>query len=509
MYSDQLIYFSSGFSSILILVALNLGLICLSSVTRLQPKRHFYVLVPSRGNLKTFFHSNSESLIAATSCELSGTGEFKDGPESVCITHDQEAYNSDSGLFPARQDVLRAPNNYALHENLDSPEITGAASHRYKSRYVLPHETTNDDVELTPSYESGLCRDLASQDISSSLTSSSFFAGFKLVIHNAMPEDPRQSLPSVHLVHNSPSLAEAVTHDKARPHDAHRPACKSDGEPRDGNMEMTTPASPDHDDHFSVSSSQASFSSVVPQKRSWSHTAAIGAGLEEDSDSSFGEGSFSSESSGDQLALGLPLPQPTNKNENHGTSHLPPSASSRDNILECDSLCHSESTATPFDMHRRSASTPVPSSRGGQHYSDGLVVAGVERDDSPSSGSERKSDGPDSFWEAAVQERLRATATITTLDPLKHKGAKNTLVDLAQTPAADGDQSDRSSSGGSAALSPPWSIVTQKTPCAYSLQQQPNPGWTQDQPPNDDLLRKSGSAGLASNQADRYVNMGG
>jgi hypothetical protein len=488
------------------LVALNLGLICLSSVTPLQPKRHFYALFPSRGNLKTFFHTNSESLSAATLCELSGTGEFTDGPESVCITPDQEAYNSDSGLHPARQDVLRAPNNYTLPEDLDSPEIIGAASHRYNSRYVLPHETTSDDVQFTLNHESGRCHDPASQDFPSSLISSSF-AGFKLVIHNAMPEDPRQSLPPVHLVHNSTPPAEAVTHDKAIPHDAHWPACKSDGEPRDGNLEMTAPASPDHGDHFSVSSSQASFSSIVPQKRSWSHTAAIGTELEEDSDSSFGEGSFSSESSGDQLALGLLLSQPTNKNEIQVTSHLPPSTSSRDNILESESLCHSESTATPFDMHRRSTSTPVSSSRGGQHYSNGLVVAGVERDDSPSSGSERKFDGPDSFWEAAVQERLRATATITTLDPLKHKGARNTLVELSQTATADGDQSDRSSSGGSAALSPPWSIVTRKTPCAYSSQQQPNPGGTQDQPPNDDLLSKSGSTGLASNQADRYVNM--
>jgi hypothetical protein len=500
LYSDQLIYFSSGFSSILVLVALNLGLICLSSVTRLQPKRKFCRLAPLRGSLKTFFHSNSESLSAASSRELSGTGEFTDGTESVCVTPDQEAYNSDSGLLPTQRDILRVPNKHTLHEDLDSPEIIGAASHRHNSRCVLPHETTSNNTEFTLSHESGFCHDPASQDISSFLKSSSS-AGFELAIHNAKPEDPRQPPRPVHLVYNSPPLAEAASHDKARAHDGHRPARKSDGKPHDGNLQMTTSARPNHEEHLSVSSSQISFSSMVSQKRSWSHAAAISADRE--------EGSFSGEFLGDQLALGLSLPQPTNKNENHVTSHLSLSTSRRDNILECDSLCHSESTATPFDMHRRSTSTPIPSSRSSQHSLNKVVVAGLERDDSPSIGSERKFDGPDSFWEAAVQERLRATATFTTLDPLKHKGTRTTLVDLSQTTTADGDQPNRSSSGGSAARSAPWSIVTRKTPYAYSPQQQPNSGKTQGQPPNDDPVPKSGTPGLASNQADRYVNMDG
>ncbi|KAG1781850.1 hypothetical protein EV702DRAFT_489566 [Suillus placidus] len=509
LYSDQLIYFNSGFCTILVLVALNLGFICLYSVTRLRPRRDFCLLVPSRGSLKTIFPSDSESLSAATSRELSGTGEFTDRTESVCVTPDQEAYNSDSGLLPTEQNILRAPNKHALHEDLDSPEIIGAASHLYNSRCVLPRETTDDhsSIGCTLSQESWSCHDLASLDVSPSLKSSSS-AGFKLVIRNAKPEDPRQSLRPMHLIRNSPPLAEAVS---ARTHDAHRPARKRDGEPRDGNLQMIVPTRSHHDGHLSVSSSLASFSSMVPQRRSSSHTAAIGANLEEDSDSSFEEGSFSSESLGDQLALGLSLPQPTNKNENRVTSCLSPSTSRRDDTLECDSRCHSEHTATLFDMHRRSASTPVPSSRGTQHSSNGLVVTEVERNDSPSSGSERKFDGPSSFWEAAVQERLRATAIFTTLEPLKPKGAGTTLVDLSQTTAtdSDGDQPDRSISSGPTAHPPPWSIVTRKTPCAHSTPQQPNSSETQDQPPDNDLVPKPGTPGLASNQADRYVNLNG
>ncbi|KAG2347572.1 hypothetical protein BDR05DRAFT_958327 [Suillus weaverae] len=160
-------------------------------------------------------------------------------------------------------------------------------------------------------------------------------------------------------------------------------------------------------------------------------------------------------------------------------------------------------------MHRRSASTPVPSSRGSQHSSNGVVVTEVERNESPSSGSERKFDEPSSFWEAAVQERLRVTATFTTLEPLKPKGAGTMLVDLSQTTASDGEQPDRNVSSEPASRSPPWSIVTRKTPCAHSSPQQPNSRETQDQLPGHDLVPKPGTPGLASNQADRYVNLNG
>ncbi|KAG2032305.1 hypothetical protein BDR03DRAFT_1095019 [Suillus americanus] len=505
LYSDQLIYFNSGFYSILVLVALNLGLICLYSVTRLQPKRNFRLLVSSLGNLKTNLRSESESLSAAPSRELSGTGKFTDGIKNVCVTPDREAYNNDSGLLGIQQDILRAPNKHTLHEGLDSLEIVGVASHLYNSRCVLPHESTNDhgDTERALSQESGSCHDTASLEVSPSLKSSSF-AGFELVVYNAKPEDPRQPLRPVHLVRNSPPLAEAVSHEKARTHNSHRRARKRDGEPHDGNLQITIPATPNHDGHLSI---QTYFSSMIPQKRSWSHTAAIGADLEEDSDTSLEEGSFGSESPGDRLALGLSLPRSINKNENHVTSRLSPSTSRRENILECDSLRHSEPTATPFEVRRRSASTPIPSSRGSQHSSNGLIVTEVERDDSPSSGSERRFNGPDSFWEAAVQERLRVTATFTTLEPLKPKSAGTTVVGLSQTTATDGGQPDRNISSESAACSPPWSIVTRKAPRAHSSPQQPSSDETQDQAPDGDLTPKAGTPGLASNQANSFPGL--
>ncbi|KAG1817994.1 uncharacterized protein BJ212DRAFT_1348147 [Suillus subaureus] len=491
LYSDQLIYFNSGFYSVLVLAALNLGLICLYSVTRIQPKRNFVYWYSSWGSLKTRFHSDSESLSAAPSRELPGTGEFSDGTESACATPDQEAYNSDSGLLATQQDILRTLNKHTLREDLDSPEIMGAASHLYNSRCVPPHEATNDSghTECTLSRESRSCHDIASLDVSPSLKSSS-------------SADPRQLLRPVHLVRNSPLLAEAVSHEKARTHNSHRPSRKRDGEPHDGNVQTSIPATPNHDRHLSVSSIQASFSSMIPQKRSWSHTATIDPDLEEDSDSSE-EGSFDSESPGDQLALGLSI----SKNENRVTSRLLPSTSRRENILECDSPCYSEPTATPFEMHRRSASTPVPSSRGSQHSSNGLVVTEVERDDSPSSGSERKFDGPDSFWEAAVQERLRVTATFTTLEPLKPKSVGAMPVDLSQSTATDGNQPDRSFSSESAACSPPWSIVTRKARCAHTSPQQHYSGETQDQAPDDDLALKPGTSGLASNQANGFPGL--
>ncbi|KAG1879791.1 hypothetical protein F4604DRAFT_1751453 [Suillus subluteus] len=458
LYSDQLIYFNSGFYSILVLAALNLGLICLYSVTRLQSKRNFRLPVPSWGSLKTIFHSDGESLSAAPSRELSGI-------KNVCVTPDQEAYNSDSGLLATQQDILRAPNNYTLHENLDSPEIMDAVSHLYNSRCVLPHKTSNDDgdTERTLSQEYRSWHDPASLDVSPPPESSNS-AG---VIHNAKPEDPCQALRPVHLARNSPPLPEAVSHEKARTYNSHRPGRKPD----------------------------ASFLSMIPQKRSWSHTAAIGPDLEEDSDSSLEEGSFGSESPGGQLALGLSLPRSINKIENRVTSRLPPSTSRRENILECDSL------STPFEMHHRSASTPVPSSRDSQHSSNGLVVTEVERDDSPSSGSERQFDGPDSFWEAAVQERLRVTATFTTLERLKPKSAGTTLVDLSRTTATDGDQPDRNISTESACLFAPLA------PCAHSLPQQPDSGETQDQAHDDDLAPKAGTPALASNQADGFPGL--
>ncbi|KAG1851322.1 hypothetical protein DFJ58DRAFT_426278 [Suillus subalutaceus] len=453
---------------------------CLYSVTRLQSKRNFRLPVPSWDSLKTIFHSDGESLSAAPSRELSGI-------KNVCVTPDQEAYNSDSGLLATQQDILRAPNKHTLHEDLDSPEIMDAVSHLYNSRCVLPHKTSNDDgdTERTLSQESRSWHDPASLDVSPSPESSNS-AG---VIHNAEPEDPCQALRPVHLARNSPPLPEAVSHEKTRTYNSHRPGRKPGGEPHDGNLQMTIPATPNHDGHLSVSSIQASFLSRIPQKRSWSHTAVIGPDLEEDGDSSLEDGSFGSESPGDQLALELSLPRSINKNENRVTSRLSPSTSRRENILDCGSLCHSEPTATPFEMRHRSASTPVPSSRGSQHSSNGLVVTEVERDDSPSSGSERQFDGPDSFWEAAVQERLRVTATFTTLEPLKPKSAGTTLVDLSQTTATDGDHPDRNISTESAACSPPWSIVTRKAPCAH------NSGETQDQAHDDDLALKAGAPG--------------
>lgn len=494
-----MIYLNSGSYSILVLAAVNIGLICLCFVTRLQPKRKFCLLVPSWGTLKTIFHSDSESLSAAPSREFSGTGEFSDGTESVCVTPDQEAYISDSGLLATQQDILPAPNKHTLHEDLDSPEIMGAASHLYNGRCILPHETTHDhgDTEHTLNQELRFCHDPASLDVSSCLKSSSS-AGFKLVTHNAKPEDPCQPLCPVHLVRNSPPLVKVVSHEKARTCDSHRPAHKRDIEPRDGNLQMAIPVTPNHDGHLSVSSIQASPSSMVPKKRSWSHTVVIGTDLE--------EGAFLSQSPGDQSALGLSLPRSVNQKENRVTSRLSPT-SRRENILQCDSLCHSEPTATPFEMRRQSATTPVPCYRGSQHSSNGLVVTEVERDDSPSSGSERKFDGPDSFWEAAAQERLRVTATFTTLEPLKPKGAGNTLIDLSQTTATDGDQPDRSLSRESAARSPPWSIVTRKASRTHSSPQQPNSGETRDQAPDDDFAPKSGTPGLASNQADSFPGL--
>lgn len=483
------------------MVALNLGLICLCSVTCLQFKNKIHLLVlPSWGSLETIFGSDSESLSAAVSLELSWT-------ESVCITPDQEAFNSDSGLLATQQDILRAPNIHALHEDLDSPKIIGAALHLYNSRCVLPRETANEhsDTERTLSQESVSCNDPASLDVLPALKSSSS-AAFELDIHNAKPEEPRQPLCPAHLVRNFPPLAETVSREKPRTHDVRWPARKRDDATHDGDPQMTIPARPNHDGHLSVSSSQTSFSSMVPKKRSWSQTAGIGADLEEDSDSSCEEGSFCSESPGDELALGLSSQQPINKNENHVTSRPSPSTSRRDNILECDSLCDSEHTATPFDMHRRSASTPVPSSRGSQHSSNGLVGTKVKPDYSLSIGSERKSDGPDSFWETAVQERLRVTAAFTTLEPLKPKGAR-TILHLSQTTATDGDQPDRNLSSGSASRPASWSIVTRKTPCAHTSQ--PNSCETQVQPLDDNLVTKPGTPALASNQADRYVNLNG
>ncbi|KAG1794126.1 uncharacterized protein HD556DRAFT_440412 [Suillus plorans] len=501
LYSNQLIYFNSGFCSILVLVALNLGLICLCSVTCLQFKNKIRLLdLPSWGSLETIFDSDSESLSAAVSLELSGT-------ESVCITPDQEAFNSDSGLLATQQDILRAPDIHALHEDLDSPKVIGAALHLYNSLCVLPRETANEhrDTERTPSQESVSCNDPASLDVSPALKSSSS-PGFELVIHNARPEDPRQPLCPVHLVRNFPPLAEAVSREKPRTHDVRWPARKRDDATHDGDLQMTIPARPNHDGHLSVLSSQTSFSSMVPKKRSWSHTAGIGADLEEDSDSSCEEGSFCSESPRDQLALGLSSQQSINKNENHVTSRPSPSTSRCDNVLECDSLCDSEHTATPFDIHRRSASTPVPCSRGSQHSSNGLVGTKVKPDYSLSTGSERKSDGPDSFWETAVQERLRVTAAFTTLKPLKPKSAR-TIPHLSQTTATDGDQPDRNLSSGSASRPASWSVVTRKTPCAHTSLQQPNSCETQVQPLDDNLVTKPGTPALASNQADSFPGL--
>ncbi|KAG1742515.1 hypothetical protein EDB19DRAFT_1701538 [Suillus lakei] len=501
LYSDQLIYLNS--------VALNLGLLGLYYVTRLQPNRNPRLRVPSWERLKTVFHSNSESLSAATSRELSGTGEFADRTESVCATPNQEVYNSDSGSLVTRQDILRAPKKYTLHDDLDSPEIQGAASNSCNSRFVLPHETSNNhrDTKRKLNQESGSCHGSVVLDVSRSLKSLSS-ADLELVVHNAKPSDPCPPPLLVHLVCNSPPLVEAVSHEKARTHDTHWPARKRDDAPHEGNLQTVIPARSDHGGHLSVSRTQASFSLTVPKKRSWSYRAALGTSddsdPEEDGDLSFEEESVSSKSPRDQLALGLSLPQSNTKNENHVTLRLSPSTSRRDNIIEHGSLCHSEPAATPFDMHRRSASTPVPSSTGSQHSSNEFVVTKVERDDSPSSGSERKFDGPDSFWEAAVQERLRVTATFTTLKPLKPKGARPTLLDLPRTAAADGDRPDGSPSSGSAVRSPPWTIITRKTPCAYSSPQQPNSDETQNRHADDDLVPKPVTPGLASNQADRY-----
>ncbi|KAG2153373.1 hypothetical protein DEU56DRAFT_775052 [Suillus clintonianus] len=480
LYSEQLIYFNGGFCNILVLVALNLGLICLYSVT-CQLQRNIHLLVPSWCSLKTI---------------------FTDRTKSVCTIPDQEAYNSDSGFLATKQDLLRAPNKHTLHDDLDSSEIHGAAN-LYNSRSVLPHGTSNDhsDTEHTPNHESGFCHHLVSLDVSPSLESLSS-AGFEPVICGAKPSNPRPLPRPVHLVRNSPPPAEAVSHETARMHDTDRPARERDGAPHNGNPQIVLQR-PDYGGYISVSSSQASLSSMVPQKRSWSHATALGSpdnsDLEEDGDSSFEEGSLVSESPGDQLALGLSLPRSNNENENHVTLRLSPSTSRRDDIKEHDSLCHSESTAMPFDVHRRSASTPAPSSRSSQHS--------VERDNSPSSGSERKFDGSDSFWEAAVQERLRVTATFTTLKPLKPKCARATTVHPSHTTATDGEQPDRSPSSGSAARSPPWTIVARKTPCAHSTPQQLNSGETKDQCVVDDAVPKPGTPGLASNQADRYVNL--
>ncbi|KAG2142253.1 uncharacterized protein EDB93DRAFT_610207 [Suillus bovinus] len=502
LYSDQLTYFNSGFCSILVLVALNFGLICLYPVTRLQSKNKIRPVLLSCGSLETIFPRDSEYPSAAISRELSGTGESTDGTESVCVTPDQEAYNGDPGFLATQQYILRAPNKRTLHEDLESPKLMGAASHLYNSRYVLPHETTSNhsDTERTPSQESESCDNPASLDVPPSLKSSSS-AGFELNIHNSKPQDPRQPSRLAHLVRNFPPLAEAVSHEKAIPHDAHRPARKHDGATHHGDLQMTIPARPNHDEHLSVSSSQASFSSMVSRKRSWSYATGIGVDFEEDSDSSCEEGSFCSESPGDQLALGLSSPQSIDKNENHVTSCLSQSTSRRDNILGCGSFCDSEPTAMPFDMHRRSASTPVPSSRGNEHSSHGLVATEVKQGDNPSSGTEHKFDGPDSFWEAAVQERLRVTATFTTSEPLKPKGARTTF-DLSQTAVTDNDQPDKNISSGSAARSPPWSIVAQKKLCVQTSPQQFDSGETQDQPPDDNVVPKSGTSGLASNQAD-------
>ncbi|KAG2074804.1 hypothetical protein BDR04DRAFT_1092364 [Suillus decipiens] len=459
LYSEQLIYLNSGFCSILVLAALNFGLICLYSVTSLQPKGRFHVPVPSWGSLKTILCNDSEPLSAAPSRGLSGTGEFTDRTESACATPDQEAYR-----------------------------FIGAVSHLYSNR--LSYQTTDDhgDAERTLSQESRSCHDTAFLDDSPSLASSSS-AGFEPVTDSVKPEGTRQPIHPVHLVRNSPPLAEAVSCEKARTHG--RPARGHDGEPHDASPRLIIPARPYHEGYLSVSSNQTSFSSMDPQKRSWSRTAAIAADLEENSDSIFKQGSFGNESSGDQSTLGLSLRRSIHKNENCVTSGLLPSASRRNNI-QCDSLCHSEPTAMPLETHRRSASTPAPSSRDSQGSSNRPVVTEVKRDDSPSSESEHKFNGTDSFWEAAVQERLRVVTTFT-------KGAG---ITLPRTTATDGDLPDRNSCNRSAASSPPWSIVTRKASCTHSSLQQPNSGETQDQAPDDDLVPKPGTPGLASNQAD-------
>ncbi|KAG0703319.1 hypothetical protein DFH29DRAFT_450122 [Suillus ampliporus] len=514
LYSEQLIYFNSIFRSILVLLAVNLGLMYFYSVTsvRLPPKINIRLLVPLWGSLKSTFHGVSQSLVFATSRKPSGIGEFTDRIESVCATPDQEAYHSDPGSLATKQDTLRALKRYIRQDNLDQ----GTTSYLPNSRFVLPRGTCNghSNIESTLNQELASCHDPAFLDVSPSLKSLSS-TNLELVIHNAKPLDPLPSPHLVHLVRNSTPLVEAVSHEKARMNDTHRPVRKRDGAPHDGNLQTIISATPNYGGHLAVSSSQTSFSSMVPQKRSWYRRASDSSDIEEGGDSSFEEGPFDSESPGNRFTLGISLPLSNNNNEKQDMLHLSPSTSRCNGMLERDSLCcttvvdtalpcHSMPTATQFDTHRRSASTPVPSSRSSQHSSNGLVVTEVERDDSPSSGSERKFDGPDSFWEAAVQERLRVTATFTTLEPLKPKGVGTTLVDPSQT-TADDDRPARSPSSASTAHSPPWTVVMRKTSCSSNSPQILNSRETQDQRTADGLVAKPGTPGLASNQAESQV----
>ncbi|KAG1740848.1 uncharacterized protein EDB91DRAFT_341743 [Suillus paluster] len=515
LYSEQLIYFNSGFRSLLVLAALSLGLLCFYSITsiRLPPQRNIRLLAPS---WRSTFHGVRRSLILATPRESSGIGESTDRIESVCATLNQEAYHNELGSLATQRGTLRVRKKHTLHDDLDSPEIQGTASDLHNTRFVLPHETGDDrsDTESTVNQELGSCHSL---NFSPSLKLLSP-TDFKLVAHNAKPSDSLTSPRLVHRVRNSPPLAEAVLHEKARTSNARRSARKRDGAPHDINLQTITSARPNHGGPLSVSSIQSSFSPMVPQKRSWYRRASDSSDLEESGDSSFEEGPFDSESSGDRFALGISMPLSKNKNKKHDVLHLPPSTSRRDGMLEHNSLCcttgadtalpcHPIPTATQFDTHSRSASTPVPSSR--SNSSNKFVVTEVERDDSPSSGSERKFDGPDSFWEAAVQERLRVTATFTTLEPLKPKGARTVPVDPPQTTTADGDRPNRRLSSASAAYSPPWTTVMQKTPCSYSSPQTLDSRETHDQRFDDDLVPKPGTPGLASNQAESQVHFPG